>query len=91
VASSEFHRDLTVDDNATITIHGERFNYPLMQPITDATGTIRGTLSDGRAIAWSFARAPRATIRLVPEPAAISMFAAAMLAFLIVDLCQNRT
>lgn len=60
--------DIMAQDNSTITIHGNGFNYPLFAPIDDLNGAITGTFFDGTEINLTFDRSPSGTIMLVPEP-----------------------
>jgi hypothetical protein len=68
-ASEGAHHELRALDNATISVYGGGFNFPL-GPISALSGRLTGSLIDGSAIDWSFARGPGARIILVPEPSA---------------------
>ena len=65
-------RHIEVRDNATVTLFGEGFNYPMFEPISDVSGTITGVLSDGTSVEWDFLRdGSDANILLVPEPSSV--------------------
>ena len=64
-------RHLDVQDEATVTLFGSGFNYPLFEPLQPLEGTITGTLTDGNSIEWAFQRDATATIFLVPEPSGV--------------------
>jgi len=73
--------DLSVSDNAVITLFGSGFNLPLGE-VGPIFGTITGTLQDGTPIDFSFTRgedgsgriilAP-AQVQVVPEPSGLAL------------------
>ncbi len=62
--------ELALRDNATATVIGNDFNFPLFEPVQPLEGTLVGTLRDGTSIEWRFRQSETATIMLVPEPSA---------------------
>jgi hypothetical protein len=64
---------LLASEEATISIYGTSFNFPLNEPISLNEGVISGTLLDGSDIEWGFRREDQAVILLVPEPPSLSL------------------
>lgn len=69
---------LRVIDNATLTVVGRDFNYPIGE-ISDLTGTLTGTLANGDPLSISFQRSEFASLVIrVPEPTGAAMLVIAL-------------
>ena len=88
IRGGDLEGQIDARDTSLVEIWGSGFDLPFGDVLA-SSGTIAGTLLDGRAVSIPFTRAAGATIRLVPEPGAAIATLAAIAALLAVRATRS--